>query len=95
MFFHTSKFILKINHLDIYILFSEPVLGWEIDSGMILTPFSSSILDEARFEPTAFILPAHLLRSIVWTEKIYTLEPEIQTTYDWFDEFFISTNPFE
>ncbi len=34
--------------------YNEPGLGAGIDPGMILTPFPSSILDEARFEPTTF-----------------------------------------
>jgi hypothetical protein len=36
-------------------LFSnEPEMGTEIESGMIITPFPSSILDETRFEPTTY-----------------------------------------
>jgi hypothetical protein len=32
----------------------EPELGAGKDPGMAFTPFSSSILDEIRFEPTTF-----------------------------------------
>jgi len=39
--------------LPVFFLFfnSEPESGVGIDPGMALTPFPSSILDEARFEP--------------------------------------------
>ncbi len=41
--------------LPVFSLFSiEPELGTEIDSGMVMTPFPSSILDETRFEPTTY-----------------------------------------
>jgi hypothetical protein len=33
---------------------NEPELGVKIDPGMSFTPFLSKILDETRFEPTAF-----------------------------------------
>ncbi len=32
----------------------EPELGIEINHGMVMTPFPSSILDETRFEPTVY-----------------------------------------
>ncbi len=48
--FCSSKFFVGVPHLATYIFFSnEPELGTEIDSGMVMTPFS--ILDERRFEP--------------------------------------------
>ncbi len=41
--------------LPVFSLFSnEPELGTEIDSGMVMTPFTSSILDETSFEPTTY-----------------------------------------
>jgi len=41
--------------LPVVTLFSnEPELGVEIDPGTALTLFPSSILDQARFEPTTF-----------------------------------------
>ncbi len=36
--------------------YNEPELGAEINPGMALAPFPSSILDETRFEPTTFQL---------------------------------------
>ncbi len=34
--------------------YNKPELDARIDPGMTLAPFSSSILDETRFEPTTF-----------------------------------------
>jgi len=44
--------------LPVFLLFfyNEPELDAEINPGMGLAPFSSSILDETRFEPTTFQL---------------------------------------
>jgi hypothetical protein len=33
---------------------NEPEMGTEIDSGMVMKPFPSSLLDETRFEPTTY-----------------------------------------
>jgi len=42
--------------LPVFFLFfyNEPELGAEINPGMAVAPFPSSILDETRFEPTTF-----------------------------------------
>jgi hypothetical protein len=43
--------------LPVFSLFlNEPELGTEIDSGMVMTPFPSIVLDETRFEPTTYRL---------------------------------------
>ncbi len=41
--------------LPVFSLFSnEPELGTEIDPGMAITTFPSSLLDKTRFEPTTY-----------------------------------------
>jgi len=47
-----------VPHLTVFFLFfyNEPELGVGIDPGMALTPFSSGILEETRFEPTTFVI---------------------------------------
>jgi hypothetical protein len=37
-----------------FLFLNEPELGTENDPGMVMTPLTSSILDETRFEPTTY-----------------------------------------
>jgi hypothetical protein len=58
-----------VPHLVVFFLFSNEVeLGARIDSGMALTPFSSSISDETRFEPTTVEQQSLLLKPLDQTD---------------------------
>ncbi len=49
-------FLVYLIWLPVFFLFfnNEPELAAEINPGMALAPFPSSILDETRFKPTTF-----------------------------------------
>jgi len=57
------------------IFYNEPELGAVIDSGMALTPFPYSILEETRFKPTTFWswveLVNHQTRLTPWSIFFY------------------------
>jgi hypothetical protein len=44
----------KMQVITLSLFSNEPELGTEIESGIVMTPFPYSIVDETRFEPTTY-----------------------------------------